>query len=187
MTALKKLSDQHRLFCREYLIDFNGSEAAKRAGYSARTAKVIASQLIADPLIIAELSRAKAERIERTKIDADYVLMRLVEIDQMDVADILMPSGAVKPISEWPDPWRRYIASFDVMESISEDSGATLLKKIKWPDKVKNLELIGKHVAVQAFNDKLEIKNSDAVEGLTDDELNSELERRLVALKQLTV
>ncbi|NGE23598.1 terminase small subunit, partial [Klebsiella pneumoniae] len=49
-----------------------------------------------------------------------------------------------------------------------------LLKKIKWPDKVKNLELLGKHISVQAFREQ--VKNEhDVVGTLSDlmDELSS--------------
>ena len=42
------------------------------------------------------------------------------------------------------------------MKDDEEDIESTL-QKIKWPDKVKNLELIGKHVDVNAFRERLEI------------------------------
>ena len=99
------------------------------------------------------IAGAKAEREERTKIDADYVLKRLVEIDQMDVLDIMDDDGNVKPLRDWPKIWRQYISN---IETISMDDGEGWLKKIKWPDKVKNLELLGKHVSVGAFKDKIE-------------------------------
>lgn len=59
-----------------------------------------------------------------------------------------------KPIREWPKIWRTTLSGFDLSSTImnmNEDSIETILKKIKWPDKVKNLELIGKHVDVNAF------------------------------------
>ena len=40
----------------------------------------------------------------------------------------------------------------------AEGNTAALLKKIKWPGKVKNLELIGKHITVQVFKDQVEQK-----------------------------
>ncbi|EPP2699231.1 terminase small subunit, partial [Escherichia coli] len=49
--------------------------------------------------------------------------------------------------------WRTTLSGMDVVEMASADSAA-LLKKIKWPDKVKNLELLGKHVSVQAFKEQ---------------------------------
>ncbi len=35
-----------------------------------------------------------------------------------------------------------------------------ILKKIKWPDKVKNLELLGKHININAFSERQDIKMS---------------------------
>ena len=56
-------------------------------------------------------------------------------------------------------------SGIDLSESIrrvgdTEELDVSILKKIKWPDKVKNLELLGKHIDVQAFNEKREIKGS---------------------------
>ncbi|MFY3802784.1 terminase small subunit, partial [Escherichia coli] len=95
----------------------------------------------------------KSARVEQTGIDAAYVLRRLVEIDQMDVLDILLQNGELKPIKDWPKVWRTTLSGMDVVEMVSADSAA-LLKKIKWSDKVKNLELLGKHVSVQAFKEQ---------------------------------
>lgn len=98
-------------------------------------------------------------------IDASYVLKRLVEIDQMDVLDIHNDDGTIKTIREWPKVWRQYLTSIEVSE-IMQGSGddrqiASILKKVKWPDKVRNLELIGKHLAVGAFVEKVDHTSSD--------------------------
>lgn len=63
-----------------------------------------------------------------------------VEIDQMDVIDILNDDGSLKPIREWPKIWRTTLSGFDLSSTImnmDETSIETILKKIKWPDKVK--------------------------------------------------
>lgn len=112
--------------------------------------------------------RVKLLRDNVTKaavIDASYVLKRLMEIDQMDVMDIHNDDGTIKPIKEWPKIWRQYLTSIEVSE-IMQGSGddrqiAAILKKIKWPDKVRNLELIGKHLAVGAFVEKVDHTSSD--------------------------
>ena len=46
---------------------------------------------------------------QRCKVDADHVLNRLTEIDQMDIIDILNDDGVVKPISEWLKVWRQFL------------------------------------------------------------------------------
>lgn len=150
---MAKLTDKQELFAREYLKDLNGTRAAIRAGYSEKTANEQASRLLANVNVQKFVAELKSARVEQTGIDAAYVLRRLVEIDQMDVLDILLQNGELKPIKDWPKVWRTTLSGMDVVEMASADSAA-LLKKIKWPDKVKNLELLGKHVSVQAFKEQ---------------------------------
>ncbi|EFI6855735.1 terminase small subunit [Escherichia coli] len=150
---MAKLTDKQELFAREYLKDLNGTQAAIRAGYSEKTANEQASRLLANVNVQKFVAELKSARVEQTGIDAAYVLRRLVEIDQMDVLDILLQNGELKPIKDWPKVWRTTLSGMDVVEMVSADSAA-LLKKIKWPDKVKNLELLGKHVSVQAFKEQ---------------------------------
>ncbi|HAZ3906259.1 TPA: terminase small subunit [Escherichia coli] len=150
---MAKLTDKQELFAREYLKDLNGTQAAIRAGYSEKTANEQASRLLANVNVQKFVAELKSARVEQTGIDAAYVLRRLVEIDQMDVLDILLQNGELKPIKDWPKVWRTTLSGMDVVEMASADSAA-ILKKIKWPDKVKNLELLGKHVSVQAFKEQ---------------------------------
>lgn len=153
---------KHERFCHEYVIDLNGTQAAIRAGYSAKTANRIANQLLSKLDIQKRVAELKFNRNEELKVDANYVLRRLVEIDSMDVLDILLPNGEVKPIGEWPKVWRTTLSGIDVMELAAADTAA-LIKKIKWPDKVKNLELLGKHVSVQAFKEQTSTELSGSV------------------------
>lgn len=158
--AAFKWTPRREQFCVEFIVDLNATQAAIRAGYAAKNAEKEACRLMALPEIQERISEQKAQRVERTQVDSDYVLGRLVEIDQMDVADILDKQGSLKPVLEWPKVWRTYISGFDVAELFEgrgeEREQIGMLKKIKWPDKVKNLELLGKHVDVQAFQEKIE-------------------------------
>ena len=152
------LTAKQQRFVAEYLVDLNATQAAIRAGYSERTAYSQGQRLLKNVEIDSAISAAGRDRVERAQITADYVLNRLVEIDQMDVADILEPNGGIKPVADWPKVWRQYISGMDLAE-LHEGYGderemVGLLKKIKWPDKVKNLELLGKHITVQAFKDQ---------------------------------
>ncbi|HEY2455211.1 MAG TPA: terminase small subunit [Scandinavium sp.] len=152
------LTDKQEMFCREYLIDLNATQAAIRAGYSEKTARALGCENLTKPDIQNRISELKAERNEAVSINAEYVLQRLVDIDQMDVLDILTGTGELKPIADWPKTWRTTLSGLEVMEMASEGNTTALLKKIKWPDKVKNLELLGKHISVQAFKEQIEQK-----------------------------
>lgn len=187
---MAKLTDKQELFAREYLKDLNATQAAIRAGYSEKTAQVQSSRLLSNAMVQDRIASLKGERNEEVGIDAAYVLRRLVEIDQMDVLDIVKEDLSLKPVSEWPPTWRRYISGFDVAEMF-ENSGeggarelAGILKKIKWPDKVKNLELLGKHVTVQAFKENVKTELTGANGGPIQytDITEEELEERLKEL-----
>lgn len=159
------LTDKQEMFCREYLIDLNATQAAIRAGYSEKTSNEQGARLLANVSVQIRISELKAQRNDRIDVDADYVLKRLFEIDQMDVLDILLANGELKPIKDWPKVWRTTLSGMDVTEMAGDAAG--LLKKIKWPDKVKNLELLGKHVAVQAFREQVKTEH-DVVGKLSD-------------------
>ena len=150
---MAKLTPKQQRFVDEYLIDLNATQAAIRSGYSEKTARDIGCENLAKPNIAKAIEEAQNKRQEQTQIDAAYVLKRLVEIDQMDVLDIMDDQMKIRPVNEWPKVWRQYVVN---LENLELSDGEGCFKKIKWPDKVKNLELLGKHVSVGAFKDKIE-------------------------------
>lgn len=160
------LSAKHEAFCREYIKDFNGTQAAARAGYSERTSNEQSSRLLANANIQARIAELQAERSERVQIDADYVLRRLHEIDQLDVADILTDAGDFLPIKQWPKAWRISLSAIDIQIINSGDTEA-ITKKVKWPDKIRNLELLGKHIGVNAFAEKQVAQSDDLASSIS--------------------
>lgn len=163
-TQYKPLTAMQEAYAQEYTkCPENQTQAAINAGFSPNTAAVKASVMMRDERIKKRIAELMEERNKRLRVSADYVLLRLVEIDQMDVIDILNDDGTMKPIREWPKIWRTTLSGFDLSSTImnmDETSIETILKKIKWPDKVKNLELIGKHVDVNAFKERLEVSGT---------------------------
>lgn len=163
-TQFKPLTAMQEAYAQEYTkCPENQTQAAINAGFSPNAAAVKASVMMRDERIQKRIAELMEERNKRLRVSADYVLLRLVEIDQMDVIDILNDDGTLKPIRAWPKIWRTTLSGFDLSSTImnmNEDSIETILKKIKWPDKVKNLELIGKHVDVNAFKERLEVSGT---------------------------
>ncbi|MGX3904569.1 terminase small subunit [Klebsiella pneumoniae] len=163
-TQYKPLTVMQEAYAQEYVkCPENQTQAAINAGFSPKSAHVKASTMMRDERIQKRIAELMEERNKRLRVSADYVLLRLVEIDQMDVIDILDDEGGLKPISQWPKVWRTTLSGFDLSSTImnmDETSIETILKKIKWPDKVKNLELIGKHVDVNAFKERLEVSGT---------------------------
>ncbi|WP_119684624.1 terminase small subunit [Acinetobacter pittii] len=158
---------RHEEFCHEYLKTLSPQEAGKTVGFKTRQH---AWEVLQREEVEERIAYLNTQRLNRVDVDADYVLRRLVEIDQMDVLDIMDEKLNMKPLDEWPPIWRQYVNSIENME-ITDSAG--WMRKIKWPDKVKNLELLGKHIAVGAFKDKVE--HSGTIEIQSVSELMDEL------------
>lgn len=75
-----KLTDRQELFCKEYLIDLNASQAAIRSGYSKKTADRIGWENLKKPELQKRLTELKMEREERLQVDADWVLEQAMEM-----------------------------------------------------------------------------------------------------------
>ena len=152
------LTAKQQVFVDEYLIDLNATKAAIRAGYSKKTANEQASRLLTVPSVKQAIAEAIAKRSERTKIDADWVLTRLAAEATADIADLYDDKGALLPVPDWPLIWRQgLVAGLDVDEKFADGKKTGQVTKVKLSDRIKRIELIGKHVDVQAFAERKEI------------------------------
>ena len=140
------LSAKRQAFIREYLVDLNQTQAAIRAKYAVKGAKDQAYNLMQNPEVAAAIAAGMEARNKRLQVDADYVLKRLTSIDQMDLAEIHGDDGKLLPIKQWPLIWRQMVKEVDMKTG-----------KVKFHDKLRALELIGKHVNVNAFRDQVAV------------------------------
>ena len=76
------LRGKQERFCQEYVIDYNGTQAAIRTGYEAKSARQQASRLLAMPEILSRIRELQAEQVERLSITSDYVLLQLLDTYQ---------------------------------------------------------------------------------------------------------
>ena len=143
---MAKLNDRQVRFCEEYLIDLNAMQSAIRAGYSEKTAKQMGSENLSKPDIAKYIAELKAVRSAETKIDAAWVLSRLQKVH-----DRCMQEEAVT----------------------DREGGATGEYKFEHSGANRALELIGKHTQVQAFIEKVEVRNIN--DELSDDELQKRI------------
>jgi phage terminase small subunit len=148
-----KLNERQKLFCREYVIDFNGTRAAKAAGYSEKTADRIASENLIKLDIQDEIKRLTKDKVERTEITADRVVRELAKIAFGTIDDL----GKFTEEGEFilhnsNDMNESGKASLNTVSSSTTtgDGGKSTTLKITRQDKIKALELLGRHVG--AFN-----------------------------------
>ena len=107
----QRLTPRQRRFVDEYLLDLNGKQAAIRAGYSPKTAEVLASQTLRNPKVQAALAEAMAARAQRVELTQDTVLRELALLAQSDVTHYVIdqegnvalragaPAGAMRAVS----------------------------------------------------------------------------------------
>lgn len=159
------MTPKQQRFVEEYLVDLNATQAAIRAGYSARTAEQQGSRLLSNAKVARGVANAQAARSEQTGIDATWVLQRLGEEAVADLADLYDEQGNLRRVHEWPLIWRQgLVAGVETVNErvgVDEEGNAeyAIVKKVKLSDRIKRVELIGRHVGVQAFKDKLEVED----------------------------
>jgi len=164
----RMLTPKQARFVEEYLIDMNATRAAIRAGYSEKTANQQGPRLLEHPEIAAAIDAAKSARSERAQIDALWVLQRLVSEAEADLADLFGDNGELLPVEAWPLIWRQgLVQGVEVLE-LFEGHGADRvhigrLRKIKLDSRIKRIELIGKHIGVNAFQENVYHTGLDAL------------------------
>ena len=158
------MTNKQKRFCEEYLVDLNATQAAIRAGYSTNTAGAIGTENLQKPKIRAYIDKALAERSKRTGINADRVIQELARIalvnppDVIDAADATVKDGASRDDTA-------AILSVKVKKIPTQD-GEIVEREIKMADKIKALELLGKHLGM--FKDKLELSGQVGVQIIDD-------------------
>ena len=162
------LTQKQSRFVHEYLIDLNGKQAAIRAGYSPRTAESQGSTLLRNPKVAEAVQRAMDDRAMRVQETADSVLERLKSEANARISDLYGDDGVLLHPQQWPDVWQMGLVAGVKTQELYEGAGEDRKKvgetiEVRFSDRIKRVELIGKHVKVGAFRDKVAL---DPTEGM---------------------
>lgn len=151
-----RLTAKQAVFVAEYLKDLNATQAAIRAGYSEKSAARIGAELLNKTQVGAEIVKAQGRRAERAEITADRVLEELAKIAFADPRDLMQwgPEGVT--LKESAGLTEAQAAS---VAEVGKTSGGIRLKK---HDKVKALELLGRHIGI--FKDKTEVSGGMVIQ-----------------------
>lgn len=155
------LSAKQLRFVEEYLVDLNATQAAIRAGYSAKTASEIGHENLRKPQIAAAIAAANAERSRRTGITADRVLEELAVIAFQDprhykageLTGVELAEGA-------PANAMRALAPLRTQRYFHPSRGMVYETEYKPWDKNRALEHLGRHFKL--FTDKLEVDDASS-------------------------
>lgn len=171
------MNERQKRFADEYLVDLNAEQAAIRAGYSPRYARGNAHKLVADSCIAEYIQKRQQDRSERTEITQDFVLRELMAIASVNATDYarIVEKNATAEVDG------RIIQLYDsegnpvmykTVEPILTEELTDIQKKalavikkgrdgfeIKPYDKVKVLELLGRHLGM--WDKKTEMDNEE--------------------------
>lgn len=145
------MNQKQTRFCEEYLIDLNATQAAIRAGYSPDTAGAIGAENLKKPQIQKAISKAMAARSRRTGVNGDRVVMELAKIAFVNAADVINADDATLKSTAAPE-------DLAAIQSIKvKDLGEMgMEREIRMADKLKALELLGRHLGL--FDDRLKLE-----------------------------
>lgn len=155
------LTKKQKQFVDEYLIDLNATQAAIRAGYSPDTANEQGSRLLANVSIRARIDQALAERSRRTGINQDRVIRELARIAFVNAADVINSKDATLREDASEDDTAA-IQSVKV-KTFGEDG---VEREIKMADKLKALELLGKHLGMYQNNLNVTVETSERLDDI---------------------
>lgn len=147
-----KLTKRQQLFIDEYLIDLNATQAAIRAGYSAKTADQQGSRMLANVKVQQAVAEAMAARSKRTGVNQDRVVLELAKLAFVKMTDLVDSHGRIR--DDATDDDLACIESVKYKSSES-DTWSSVEREVKISSKLKALELLGKHLGM--WNDKLDV------------------------------
>lgn len=181
---MSELSAKQIAFCEEYIIDFNATQAAIRAGYTANSATVHASRMLSKANIQEKIRVLQEDRSKRTAVTADMVLKELASVGFARITDFLkVTEGCIDDPKEEPYEQDDGDDDADGLPVVTEKSCFRMVEifetekmpqnaipaiasikqgqkgiELKLHDKVKALELIGRHLGMFPTNVDLTTK-----------------------------
>jgi len=140
-----KLNPRQQKFCDEYLIDLNGKQSAIRAGYSAKTAEVKASQLLSLIKVQSYIAELQKQLQERTNVTIDDVVKELIALSFFDIRLLYDDNGRMLEPHELSDSAAKAISGFKSRREVvgsGEDKEVNIIDEYKTYDKPKTLDML---------------------------------------------
>ena len=166
---MARKNSRHEIFAREYVKDLNGTRAAIAAGYGEKGAHVRASQLLRHRKVQGLLAKLTKKHADKLDLSAEKVLSELSRMgfsNFLDYVNITEEGDAFVDLSGLTQEQAAAIQEVTVNEYV-EGKGKHARKvkrtKLKLVDKIRSLELLGKHLKL--FTERIEV---GGIEGLAE-------------------
>ena len=165
------LTPKQARFVEEYMVDVNATQAAIRAGYSKKTARLIGCENLTKPDIAAAILEAQNRLSERTASITDDVMKELGLLGFANAGDYFDwgPDGVT--LKAKADLTREQMAAVAEVSWTKTEHGGTI--RLKLHDKRSALVDIGKHLGM--FIDRSEVGKPGDFEKMSDEELDREI------------
>ena len=176
-----RLTPKQKLFVKEYLKDFNATQAALRAGYSPRTARAIGQENLTKPAIQKAIEKSRnnlSNRLQAADITIERIAEQLAKIAFSDIKDFVEFGEEVDRVLLDPETGEEIeIMKPTIRVKHSKDVDGTILSevsetrdglKIKRPDQVKALELLGRWKSM--FSDNINVNKGVPISEVLDDD-----------------
>lgn len=155
------LTEKQRRFVAEYLVDLNATQAAIRAGYSAKSAEVNGPRLLGNAGVAAAVAAGQAKALDKLEVTRERVLNELARVAFSDVGGVLDLTGEeprLKPANEIDEDARRAISSVKVkryFEGHGKDAKQVEVTEFRLWSKDAALEKLGRHLGL--LRDRVEV------------------------------
>jgi phage terminase small subunit len=175
---LEKLTEQRLRFLREYLVDFNGTAAAIRAGYSEKSAKTIAWELLQEPTIAAVVAQVRGTQRQelvngvqaQARLTSERTQRVMAGVAYVDVRGFFREDGSPKLPHELTEDQAAAVQGFDVVETwvgTGEERRKVTTTKVRLVNRMAALDMAAK-VTGEYKADNEQRRNA---RDMTDDEL----------------
>lgn len=151
-----KLNTKQKLFCKHYITRWNGADSARKAGYSPKTAKEMAWELLTKPHIKQYIEYIKGDFEKQAGISKLSQLNELKKIAYSSIAEYHDSWISLKQFESLSDEQKAAIESIEYKypvkksvsanenEEVTEEENAGVEVKIKLFDKQRAIDLINK-------------------------------------------
>jgi phage terminase small subunit len=132
--ASARLTPKQERFVGENVKDLDATNAARRAGYSPKSANVVGPRLFTIPAVSAAIAASKAVRAKRLELKADQVFQELSRVAFSEARDPFDETGRLKAVQTLDDDTARNVPGLDravagPSANVRRKSGARSLRR----------------------------------------------------------
>lgn len=161
---------KQELFCQEYVVDGNATQAAVRAGYSKKTAFQIGPENLKKPKIRDRIDQIMEERLAVLQITQERVIAKLANLGMSDIRQYYHEDGSLKQIHELDNAAAAAVAGVKMKDIVTNPNRAadepavfeTRIVEFKLADKVKPLENLGRFHKL--FTDGISLSSKEEID-----------------------